>query len=175
MFPIRIKIAQRAFPSKRAYARASKTAHQEMGEYYHDKLIPKHFQPGAEQEYHYRRRKEPGYKTRKGDRPSIVERAIGAGKAIGEALTTPLVFSGSLRRLMLSLGVVRPYPSRVTIEHLLPVYAPSRPKTSRNPPLAEEATRISGRERGILARVLATAMDREQAREFAKENKTVTV
>lgn len=169
MVPIRIRIAQRGFPSQRAFNRASKTAHLEVGEFYHRELIPKHFRPGAEAEYRYRPRQR-GYRDRRGSKASVVQRAIAAGKAVPAAATNPLTFTGALKRIVTQLAEIRGYPARSTVTMNLPAYAPARPRTSRNPPVAQEATRISGRERGIVAKVLADAMDREQAREYAKVN-----
>jgi hypothetical protein len=174
MLPLRITIAKRGFPSLRAYQRASKTAHAELGEYYHRELIPRHFLPGAEAVYGYARRKEPGYKTpaidRHGNRrPGRVERLIAQGKALARALTNPLIVTGTLERVATQLAVIRGFPSRATVTLNLPH------KITANSRVARELTRVAGRERGPLATVLAKAMDREQAIEYAKTNQTIPI
>lgn len=175
MLPIRIKVQQKAFPSKRAYSRAMKAGHQEMGEHYHQQMIPKHFEPGAAQRYGMRPRSR-GYKRRaKPQQPSYVERAIAKGQAVAAALTRPLTFSGDLGKIVEGLAVVRGYPTRATVTHNLPVYVPARPRTNKQPPVAAEATRVTKAEAAELSKVLGATVRQAWRRESAGENKTTNV
>src|SRR5688500_14795492 len=111
MLPIRITMHEMNWPSKRAFSRASKEAHRDMGEHYHKVMIPKHFMPGGDRTYRMRPR-QPGYKTPAGPgRTSLVWRAVQRGIASRDALTHPLVFTGRFRDTLTKLASIRPYPS----------------------------------------------------------------
>ncbi len=135
-----------------------RAAYTDLGAYWHRKLLPRHFLAGAQSRYGYRPRSD-AYLRRK-------RRAAAAGRAI-EGGTTPLVFTGLLRRLMTRSAVIRGFPTRARVEMDRPSYMPIRKtpfttvrgrvvaRAADQPPIFEEATRVIDPELNELANYLA--------------------
>jgi hypothetical protein len=120
--------------SARAMDRIAKQLHYELGEMWHREFLPRHFEPGAANRYKYKRRgrKYEEQKERKG--------------------LPPLVWTGTLRDLMLSHHVTRPYPTRFSVTMYGPRYAGMRPFKRNAPNLGEEITRMLGTEQKEMMR-----------------------
>lgn len=113
MFHIRAKTTVTDFPSKRAYTKAMREAHQAQGIYYHTELVPGHFKVGASDKYAYARRssKYLERKRRMWERRSRLPN----GQYVEGSGLTDLVLSGDMRDQVTKKSVIRPYPTRVTI------------------------------------------------------------
>lgn len=147
--PIKINIdydLDGLFATVRDRREVLKAAWGDLGLHWHQQYLPRHFAPGAASRYGYQPR-TAAYLRRK-------LRAARQGKATAGG-TTPLVFTGLLKRSLMSLATIRDYPSRFTLEMEAPSYAPMRPRDASRPPLAAEATRVRADEARALANFLA--------------------
>lgn len=170
VIPLVITVTERPPPwaTVRGWRELRRAIHEDAGEYWRTKIAPKHFEPSARNRYRYQPRK-PGYRTRsakqrRNNRPSFVAQAIGKGvkrggtlvRARPEALTSDLIFTGLLRSTILDLSRTRGFPTRATVvTPKLPSYAPRRPRPGNTqPPVFDEATRLTNTERRELFRVL---------------------
>lgn len=130
----------------REWPKILRESHEEMGHYWHEKVFPRHFAPGAERVYQYRGRtkKYLDYKQK-----------TGHGSIF-------LVWSGLLRHRLTRGANIQGFPSRVTVRMKAGdiKYIPLRPRTAKQPPLHEEVTRITKNERKELAAVLKAAIVR---------------
>lgn len=147
--PIKINIdydLDGLFATVRDRREVLKAAWGDLGLHWHREYLPRHFAPGAASRYGFQQR-TVAYLRRK-------LRAARQGKAT-EGGTTPLVFTGLLKRSLTSLATIRAYPSRFTLEMEAPSYAPMRPRDANKPPLAAEATRVRPDEARAMATYLA--------------------
>ncbi|MGE0605549.1 MAG: hypothetical protein AB7O62_00380 [Pirellulales bacterium] len=126
----------------REWPQILRESHEEVGRFWHEKILPRHFGPGAERVYHYRRRtkKYRDYKAESGHG------------------TVDLVWSGTLQTSLTEHATVKGFPSRVRVEMNGPKYIPKRPRTNKQPPLYEEVTRVTKTERKELAAILKQAI-----------------
>jgi len=158
MVPIRIQtIMEQPFDvTKRAWRRMSVDGHREQGLLFQNKMVPRHFMGGVSAGiYGYKKRSAKYIRAKAAGssrgwgavKPGGRYRAIMGGK-------TDLVFSGRLMKLMMGFAAIRAVPSKVSIQHQLPEYAPPRPRTLRQPPIADEATRVNERDKSDLSRRL---------------------
>lgn len=103
-----------------------KTTLKEMVERWHEKMLPRHFKPGAAAKYHYKPRtlKYRIRKTRAASRGTHPEAHL------------PLVYSGELRRAVLS-SVRITYSAKRATGHLRgPAYM--KQQTAKHPNIGEE-------------------------------------
>ena len=116
-----------------------KKAHEDVGDYWHEKMLPKHFKPGASQKYKHAAR-TPGYLKKK-------ERlaARGTVKRVSGQLQDN-VFTGRMRADLKRSRIVRGYPSRTTITMHGPRYVTMRVHKSNQPDKAKEITTITPEE-----------------------------
>jgi len=135
--------------SAKAWRAVSRDSWEAAGDHWHDKILPKHFKPGAAREYRYKRR-TAAHQAKK-------QRMFGHRR--------PLVFRGDLERQVLRLrdvrGVADNSKRRGAVKIKLSGPAQFRPfrtlKDLNKPDLASEVQRVSDRDGHELAKV----MDRE--------------
>lgn len=113
--PILIKIRMERPPevAVRRWNEITRAGHEEEGRHWHQKMLPEHFKPYAKFKYRHRRR------TRK-----YLDRKLKlaqAGKVL-EGGQIDNVAKGAMRRAIQSTGVVRAFPSRVSIKMIGPRY-----------------------------------------------------
>ena len=121
-----------------------------MGLYWHRNMLPKHFEPNADNVYKYQRRTR-GYQERK-ERAAkngrsgvrIVDRRAGADK---------LTFSGTLRINVTQIATIRSFEQRFKLVMPGTPYTPDRPRRPGQPPIAQEVTRLLEREKKELAKL----------------------
>ena len=121
--------------SRRALSRMRREAMKRAGAYWQQKMLPKHFQPGAIRTYGMKRRTAAYQKRKK-------------AKGIRHAV----VWSGQLKSLMLRRQIVRAFPTRATINIPGPSYLSMRPKGNR-PNLGEEVTAVIKRDEDELTKI----------------------
>ena len=94
----------------RKYSKLRKLALEEVGLMYFKKILPKHFKSENEHEYNYKQRstKYLKYKRKKARKKGQTD--------------SPLVFRGTLRRMLLNNGNVRATSKRVVIRSQVPSY-----------------------------------------------------
>lgn len=148
--PIRLNIRYDMpglFATVRDKREVLRAAWADAGLKWHQEYLPRHFKPGAAFRYGYRPRTNK-YLARK-------VRDARVGKAT-EGGTTPLVYSGLFKRSVTGLATVRGFPSRFTVYMNAPSYVPQKSRDQKQPPLAEEVTRMVPSEATSLANYLAS-------------------
>lgn len=148
--PIKINIdydLDGLFATERDRREVVRAAWSDAGLKWHQEYLPRHFKAGAAMRYGYRAR-SAAYLKRKA-------RDAKRGKAI-EGGTTPLVYSGLLKRMLTTLATIRGFPSRFTVLMDAPSYVPQKQRTTTQPPVAAEATRLRADEANALANYLAS-------------------
>lgn len=121
---------------------------------WNDKYLPLHFKPGAAQRYGYQPRK-PSTNQRK-------RRAAAKGLA-KQGGRLPLVHSGNLEAAMARGGVLRVFPSRVTLTKPAGPYLTDRPRNGR-PNMMRELAALHPSEKTKLAEVFERVVMREMAK-----------
>jgi len=134
------------FATERDKREVLRAAWADAGLKWHQEYLPRHFKPGAASRYGYRPRSAAYLKRKAGD--------ARRGRAI-EGGTTPLVYSGLFKRSVTSLATIRGFPSRFTVYMDAPSYVPQKQRTTTQPPLAQEATKLVPSEANSLATFLA--------------------
>jgi len=135
-------IAENTGASKRAVDRALNRMWEEVGKYWQDKMLPRHFEQGAAERYGYQSRSEK-YKKRKA---SKFRRGLAA------ALDIDLVMTGRSREDLSRPAAIRAYPTRFTLTmRATRSYFRMRPYKSRHPAMGEEVTRVTEPEQSDLA------------------------
>ncbi len=159
------------FASERDRREVLRAAYEDLGAFWHRKLLPRHFRKGAQDRYGYRPR-SAAYLRRK-------KRDAARGRAI-EGGTTPLVYTGLLRRLMTRSAIIRGFPTRARVEMERPSYMPIRKtpfttvrgrvvaRKADQPPIFEEATRVIDAEAVELANYLAERVTHHNERVRAR-------
>ena len=124
--PIKTIITEKGSPRQHAkeLRRARKIAYAEAAEYWHRRLLPKHFTTGAEERYGYQPRTE-GYKYR---------------KARAKGHTRPLVWSGETRRMVMRSASISTTAKGATVKMRGPKYLYAYHKNRWEPHKAEELT-----------------------------------
>jgi hypothetical protein len=156
--PIRINVDYNIpglFATERDRREVLRAAWADCGTEWHKKYLPRHFRRGAEARYGYRRR-TAAYLKRK-------VREARRGRAV-EGGVIPLVFTGLLRRTLTSSATIRGYPSRFSVQMTSLTYAPQRRRTTKQPPLIEEAFRLRDDEANQLADFLAARITHHNGR-----------
>lgn len=128
-----------------------KPMHQDIGDYWHDKIFPRHFKPGAAQKYKHAGRTQ-GYleKKEKLARRGVVKRVSGQ--------LQDNVFTGRMRADLQRSRIVRGYPTRTTVTMMGPRYVTMRVHKSNQPDKARELTTVTSDEETELARYGAERM-----------------
>lgn len=146
------------FATERDRREVLRASYEDLGGYWHRKFLPRHFRKGAQERYGYRPRQDSYLKRKRRD--------AARGKAI-EGGTTPLVYTGLLRRMMTRSAIIRGFPTRARVEMQRPSYTPLRKtpfttvrgkvvaRKADQPPIIEEATRVISAEEVELANYLA--------------------
>ncbi len=121
-----------------------------MGLFWHQNILPKHFEPNADNVYKYQRRTK-GYNERK-------QRAAKNGKSgvrivDRRAGTDKLTFSGTLRANVTQVATIRSFEQRFKLVMPGTPYTPDRPRRPNQPPIAQEVTRLLEREKQELAKI----------------------
>ena len=121
-----------------------KPTNEDIGDYWHEKIFPRHFKPGAAQKYKHSKR-TPGYLKKKEAlaRRGIVKRVSGQ--------IQDNVFTGRMRADLKRSRIVRGYPTRVTIKMMGPRYVTMRVYKSNQPDKAAELSYITADEEKELA------------------------
>ena len=125
-----------------------------IGEYWHQELLPDHFRPAARTEFQHMQR----------DREYLEAKRI-FGR--GQGKVDDLVLSGKSRRFLMHAPRIKATGTGVTIRMDSPVYFRNpKHKTAGHPDKPEEVTRVSQRHRGLIARRLETVIQRRVIREL---------
>ena len=115
---------------------------QDLGEYWHQELLPDHFRPAARIEFQHMRRDEDWLKSK---------RLFGRGQGKRD----DLVFQGKSRRFLTHAPRIKATGTGVTIRMDSPVYFRNpKHKTPGHPDLPDEVTRVSQRHRFLMSRRL---------------------
>lgn len=126
-----------------------KPAHEEVGDYWHKNILPKHFKPGAAQKYNHQARTE-GYLKKK----ARLARSGFAKRVSGQLQDN--VFTGRMRASLKRSSITRGYPSRVSVSMFGPRYTTMRVWKSNQPDKAAEITRVTQDEERELAQVMVS-------------------
>lgn len=105
---------------------------------WHRQMLPRHFQPGAERRYGYKKRAQRYRRTK--ERQGL----------------PPLVFSGRARSQAKALFRVTGSAARVRGRFFLPNHVRMKPLRAGLPPVGEEMTRVSRDERRTIVRRFVT-------------------
>jgi len=164
-FPITIKIRTEQPPdvTVRGWRDITKTAHRDQADHWRKRMLPTHFQSGAASKYGYRPRKASTIARKRRDAARGL--AVAGGRLI-------LVWSGNFRASS-KHATVRAYPTRGRVDFNAPAYAPIRQRTNRQPPIADEATRVNQSEAKALTDLLESGVVRGIARN--RETRTETL
>lgn len=98
--------------SIRAQRSIAMKVHSIVGDYWHEKILPRHFEAGAATKYAHAPRSE-----------EYLERKQRSGHG-----DVDLVYTGKLRRQLESYALIQGYPSRFSVTMLGPAYISMRPK-----------------------------------------------
>ncbi|HEY1600452.1 MAG TPA: hypothetical protein VGG64_12670 [Pirellulales bacterium] len=129
--------------SARAWDGICRDANAGMGELWHREMLAPHFTPAAKGIYHHQPRTGP-YLRRK---LQLASRGLALEGGIVDNLLT-----GLMRSALEAGGMVRAYPSRVTIGMVGPRYCTMRPYKSGQPDKAAEILAITDSEEKRLAK-----------------------
>lgn len=130
-----------------------KAAYRATGLYWVEKMLPKHFEPGAAERYRYKWRAK-GYRLRK-DRAFQSGRPIQKGGApVIAGSDTPNVLTGYMKREVMHNVVVRGFPTRATVIMYGPAYLTTRFFKKNQPDKPAEITAVRSDERQELSRFL---------------------
>lgn len=121
-----------------------------MGLHWHKHMLPGHFQPGAENRYHFARRTSKHLETKK---KGASRGSIGGRIVDPRAATDPLTFSGTLRANVTQVATIRAFEQRFKLIMPGTKYTPDRPRNPRMPPIAQEVTRLLEYEKLELAKL----------------------
>ena len=140
--------------SQRGFREVLRGAMYAAADFWHGKIMPRHFQQSAHRRYGYQQRTE-SYERQK-------LRGLRTGKAVS---AYDLVFSGTTRDSAAKPPLIRAFPTRARLDLLVPPYINMRPnrngKRAAAPSLGEELTRVTYDEAEQLA---AVALDFVEAR-----------
>lgn len=136
-----------------AWRDITRESYRATGQYWVDRMLRGHFEPGAAEKYRYKFRSR-GYRRRK-------DRAFAAGRPFqrgGEPVIAgsnqPNVLTGYMRREMTRSVVVRGFPTRATVYMYGPAYLSTRFFKKAQPDKPAEITAVTTEERRELAKVL---------------------
>ena len=140
----RKSIAESSGASKRAVDRALKRMWEEVGKYWQEHMLPRHFERGAAGRYGYQPRSKK-HKQRK---------ARSFRKGVAQAPDIDLLMTGRSRADLSRPAAIRAYPTRFSLTMRADrSYFSMRPYKSRHPAMGEEVTRVTPQENAELARL----------------------
>lgn len=141
MYSIAIGISYEPPISKyaRALHKVTKEVQREAAQYWHDRILPEHFRPGAAERYGYAPRVNKG-------RIFLKRKKRGGTRRLNVMQHLPLIHTGEAMEGILGPAYIAPYPTRVTI-HLA---APSYMSLNQKPDMADEVSRITFQEQQAL-------------------------
>lgn len=122
-----LQASRTGFSNVRKFKRALKRGLEQMGLFFHDEILPKHFTVRGAKEYGYQRRqwttrgrrfsKSQGRSIRTGERPGYEQRKIRF-----KGHRRPLVWSGEAERMILNHAKVTGTASKVSVVVKVPPY-----------------------------------------------------
>ena len=121
-----------------------------MGLHWHQHMLPKHFEPGAGNVYHYDRRTSKYLITKQ----TAAKRGQTGNRIVDpRAASDSLTFSGTLRANVTQVATIRAFEQRFKLIMPGTKYTPDRPRNPRMPPIAQEVTRLLEYEKAELAKL----------------------
>lgn len=140
--------------------------HRDMGAHWDATYLPMHFRRGAGRRYGYKHRT---HKTKK-RKERLAERGI-----VQEGGKVDLVWTGLLKRSMLTSHSIRAYPSRVVINMPTTSYVSSRPRDGKRPNMALEITSVAPSEVTVLTARASSTLDKETKKAIVDNRRTKKV
>ena len=129
----------------------------EVGKYWHEKMLPRHFEPGAANRYKYKKRTIKHIKTE--------NRMVRAGRLPAEAVL-PLVYTGKTRRQAKRAeygGTAKKFSVKLRLSNIYKRFSKGKPSY-----LPAEITKVTHAEEKILAKVfegiMAGKLNRDKTR-----------
>lgn len=117
-------ITAKDFPSERQWNRAKQDAHDAIGKKWHGDMLEQHFYKSAASKYNHEAR-SAGYLTRKKKMAARGIKIPGGGY-VQRGGVVDNVYSGAMAKMLKGVGVIRSYPSRVTVTMQGPRYMTMR-------------------------------------------------
>ena len=116
-----------------------RAAFKAMGDFWHKKLLPKHFTQRAKTTYGHRKRTTK-YTDQKWAHAQSGRKWKRTGETVKQGGRVDNVLTGTLRARLESpaFTTIKAYPSRVTIMMLSVVYAPQKQRSPKQPPIIKE-------------------------------------
>lgn len=146
----------------RAWPKMKTAANHKVGAYWRQYFFPKHFEYNAKNKYGHQQRSR-GYLIKK-------QRMAAKGKAVAPG-TVDNVFTGEMKRALMSSVSIRSYPTRATVKMTGPNYALMRPYKSGQPNKGAELTAVTPEELHKLQQVMHDELER-QLNTFRARRKT---
>jgi len=146
MFPVRIRLSTEGMLSKRAWRRIAKAAHTKMGDYWQQRVLPRHFTKSARRRYGHKPRSKK-WRERKMREAKKGNRGVEGGGEIDN------VYTGNMRDLLMSGRLIRAYATRFSVEMFGPRYISMRPFQSNQPDKAAEITKTLPDEAAAMAKI----------------------
>jgi hypothetical protein len=146
MFPIQLSVLENKPPdiTLRDWASIRRATYEAMGAHWYAHMLPEHFKANAHHVYGYRRRTK-----------ATIDRKKKGGRGLHPAAATmQLTHSGLLHMSMTTRGrVIKAYPSRFTVKMPGLPYTPKKQRTTKQPFLQGEITKLLKREIDVLKRI----------------------
>jgi hypothetical protein len=145
-----------------------------IGEFWHKKILKKHFTQRARKTYGHRPRTSK-YLAQKKAHAESGRKWRRTGETVKQSGRVDNVLTGNLRRRLQNpaFTTIKPFPSRVTIKMLSIVYAPQRPRSPKQPDKIGEIFTTTAAERKQLSEMLhAHVMKRLRAYKAPRTTKT---
>lgn len=121
-----------------------------MGMHWHQNMLPLHFEPNAANVYRF----EPRSQNYLEAKLKAAERGtLGRRRVDPKAATDALTLSGTLRTNVTQVATIRTFEQRFKLIMPGTSYTPARPRSPRQPPIADEVTRLLEREKQELSKV----------------------
>jgi len=157
MIPISVtQIEEGSFEAKKGeLKKILREVHADIGEHWHQKYLPWHFEPFAKQKYKHRKRSFK-YSKRK--------RKLAAKGVVKKGGTVDNVFSGQTERNLENLAVIRPTARRVTVVMTGPRYITSRMEDEVTAVTPAESRAIANR----MVEMMAEKLEEVKTRKVTK-------
>lgn len=132
-------------------------------EYWHNKVIPRHFETSARYRYHYQKRKPPYVAIKKalarGERVIAKGRQLPAEKVV-KGGQVDVVRAGSTERKAEAPAPIRSTENKAVVRLKVPRYAGDRRNRTGRPNMGREIKTITNREKQTMVRVWKMAFMR---------------
>jgi hypothetical protein len=119
-----------------------------MGVHWHQNFLPLHFASNSANVYHMQRRTQ---KYMEAKRNAAQRGFMGRRHVEAKAATDALTFSGTLRANVTQVATIRTFEQRFKLIMPGTSYTPDRPRNPRQPPIAQEVTKLLQSEKKVLA------------------------